>query len=56
VSPKDAVFGYRLDNGSWIGVVGMIVRREVEVGISFFAYLLDRMDAVDFLPPIWNVK
>ena len=34
----------------------MLVRREVDVGISFFAYLPDRIDAVDFLPPIWNVK
>jgi hypothetical protein len=56
VAPNDAVFGSQLDNGSWTGAVGMVVRKEVDVGVSFFAYLLDRMYAVDFLPPIWNVK
>jgi hypothetical protein len=56
VAPKVPVFGSQLDNGSWTGAVGMVVRQEVEVGISFFAYLLDRMNAVGFLPPIWNVK
>jgi hypothetical protein len=56
MAPNDAVFGSQLDNGSWTGAVGMVVRKEVDVGISFFAYLLDRMYAVDFLPPIWNVK
>jgi hypothetical protein len=56
VTLEDGVFGFRLDNGSWSGAVGMVVRKEVDVGISFFAYLVDRMDAVDFLPPIWNVK
>jgi hypothetical protein len=50
------VFGSQLDNGSWSGVVGMVFREDADVGISFFAYLLDRMDAVDFLPPIWKVR
>jgi hypothetical protein len=56
VVPKGAVFGSQLDNGSWTGAVGMVVRKDADVGISFFAYLLDRMYAVDFLPPIWKVK
>jgi hypothetical protein len=50
------VFGSRLENGSWTGGVGMMVGKEADVGISFYAYLLDRTYAVDFLPPIWNVK
>jgi hypothetical protein len=54
--PNDAVFGSQHDNGSWTGAVGMVVRKEVDVGISFFAFLLDRMYAVDYLPPIWNGK
>ncbi|XP_069696128.1 probable glutamate receptor [Periplaneta americana] len=56
VTSHDAVFGFLLDNGSWSGVVGMVLREEVDVGISFFAYLKDRIDAVSFLPPIWNVR
>ncbi|PSN40519.1 Ionotropic receptor 160 [Blattella germanica] len=53
---KDGVFGFLLENGSWNGAVGMVQREEADVGISFFAYLKDRLSAVDFLPPIWNVK
>jgi hypothetical protein len=52
--PVDETLGYRDDNGTWLGTVGALVRKEAEVAINLLAMTTERLDAVDFLPPILN--
>jgi hypothetical protein len=41
---------------SWSGILGMVVRKEVEVGINLLHFSSYRMAVVGFLPPIFNSK
>jgi hypothetical protein len=50
-SPDDS-FGVKLGNGSWNGVVGLVVRGEVHVSNSAFMYNAPRMEVVDYLDPM----
>jgi hypothetical protein len=50
------MLGYKDENGTWHGLVDELVKRRAEVGINILALTSDRMDAVDFLPPILNDK
>jgi hypothetical protein len=34
----------------------MIARDEVEFGLSLFSFVQERMDVIDYLPPILNPK
>ncbi|XP_021925047.1 glutamate receptor ionotropic, delta-1-like [Zootermopsis nevadensis] len=51
-TPKDDSFGVKLDNGSWNGVVGMVVGGGVHVSNAAFMYNAPRMRAVDYLDPM----
>jgi hypothetical protein len=42
----------KLDNGSWDGIVGMVLRGEVHVSNAAFMYTVDRLEAVDYFSPI----
>jgi hypothetical protein len=48
----DETFGVKLENGSWNGVVGLVVRGEVHVSNSAFMYNAPRMEVVDYLDPM----
>jgi hypothetical protein len=45
----DNNFGVKLGNGSWNGVMGLVVRGEVHVSNSAFMYNAPRMEVVDYL-------
>jgi hypothetical protein len=51
-TPPDDSFGVKLENGSWNGVVGMVVRGEVHISNAAFMYNVPRMEALDYLDPM----
>ncbi|XP_069945068.1 probable glutamate receptor [Cherax quadricarinatus] len=52
VRPPDRVWGVRLNNGSWTGMMGMVVREEVSIGAGPFIIDRWRAEAVDFTVPM----
>ncbi|XP_045130698.1 glutamate receptor ionotropic, delta-1-like [Portunus trituberculatus] len=48
VSPPDAVWGSQLPNGSWTGMIGQVVRQEVDLALGPFGMIYSRTKAVDF--------
>ncbi|XP_069945070.1 probable glutamate receptor [Cherax quadricarinatus] len=52
VRPPDGVWGLRLSNGSWSGMMGMVVRKEVSIGAGPFMIDRWRAEAVDFTVPM----
>jgi hypothetical protein len=56
VIPADGAYGIRSENGTWSGAVGLIATDKVELGISLFSCTAERMDVVQYLPPILNSK
>lgn len=56
VVPPDGAYGFRDANGTWNGVVGMVATDEVEFGLSLFSFVKERMDVIDYLPPILSQK
>jgi len=55
-SEYEGGYGGRDENGSWDGVIGMIVDRQAEVGLNVLDYDNIRTEAVDYFPPLWNLK
>ncbi|XP_069945066.1 uncharacterized protein [Cherax quadricarinatus] len=53
VRPPDGVWGVRLSNGSWTGMLGMVVREEVSIGAGPFMIDTYRSEVVDFTVPIF---
>ncbi|KAF0312881.1 Glutamate receptor [Amphibalanus amphitrite] len=47
----EGVYGSRLENGSWTGVVGMVARGEADIAIGDISVTLERLAAVDFTYP-----
>jgi len=54
--PKNGSYGSRDEKGSWDGVIGMIMDQEAEVGLNVLDFDSIRMEAVDYFPPLWNLK
>lgn len=54
--PEEGSYGARDENGSWDGVIGMIVGKEADVGLNVLDFESIRLDVVDFFPPLWNLK
>ncbi|XP_053626541.1 probable glutamate receptor [Cherax quadricarinatus] len=52
VRPPDGVWGVKLKNGSWSGMVGMVMREEVSIGAGPFMVDRWRAEVVDFTVPI----
>nr|XP_053636697.1 probable glutamate receptor [Cherax quadricarinatus] len=52
VRPSDELWGVKLGNGSWSGMVGMVMRKEVEIGVGPFSIHISRTEVVDFTVPI----
>jgi hypothetical protein len=50
-SPDDT-FGVKLSNGSWNGVVGLVVRGDVHISNSAFMYNGPRLEVLDYLDPM----
>ena len=55
-APMSGYYGSIDENGAWDGVIGMIVDQQAEVGLNVLDYDSIRLDAVDFFPPLWNLK
>ncbi|KAK6182270.1 hypothetical protein SNE40_009990 [Patella caerulea] len=52
VQPKDQIYGHKV-NGTWRGLVGLLVRHEVDMVLADIADASDRREVVDFIyPPI----
>ncbi|XP_069190854.1 probable glutamate receptor [Procambarus clarkii] len=51
VRPPDRYWGNRLQNGSWSGMVGMVMRQEVNLAVGPFMFLGERTGVVDFTVP-----
>jgi hypothetical protein len=54
--PEDNSYGSDDGNVSWSGILGMVIKNEVDVGINVFQFASHRMTAVGFLPPIFSSK
>ncbi|XP_037093709.1 glutamate receptor ionotropic, kainate 4-like [Pollicipes pollicipes] len=48
---NDGLFGARMPNGSWTGVIGMIVRGEADLAVGDISVTLEREAAVDYTYP-----
>jgi hypothetical protein len=54
--PYDGSYGARDSNGTWDGVIGSIVANQADVGLNVLDFETSRLDAVDYFPPLWNLK
>ncbi|XP_063217656.1 probable glutamate receptor [Bacillus rossius redtenbacheri] len=52
VTVPDGAYGQRKPDGSWNGVVGMVMRREVDVGLAPLTMTKSRAEVVDFAIPL----
>nr|CAD7463067.1 unnamed protein product [Timema tahoe] len=52
VIPEDEAYGQSMSDGGWNGVVGMVMRQEVDVGVAPITMSLDRNDVIDFTIPL----
>jgi hypothetical protein len=52
----DGSSGAQLKNGSWAGVIGMMVRGEVQVADISLVATPERESAVDFTSPLTDIK
>nr|CAD7198224.1 unnamed protein product [Timema douglasi] len=52
VIPEDEAYGQPMSDGGWNGVVGMVMRQEVDVGVAPITMSLDRNDVIDFTIPL----
>ncbi|XP_063885594.1 glutamate receptor-like [Scylla paramamosain] len=50
----DRTFGTKLPNGSWTGLMGMIVREETDFGLGPFSLSPVRVAAADHTVPMWT--
>ncbi|KAL8573220.1 hypothetical protein ACOMHN_036205 [Nucella lapillus] len=48
IEPPDARFGYEDEDGNWSGMVGMLIRGELDMAVGPFSITPDRMAVVDF--------
>nr|XP_053630360.1 glutamate receptor U1-like [Cherax quadricarinatus] len=52
VQPPDGIWGVRLKNGTWTGMLGMVMREEVGIGAGPFSIDENRALVVDYTAPI----
>ncbi|XP_069190901.1 probable glutamate receptor [Procambarus clarkii] len=53
VRPGDGVWGARRWDGTWSGMMGMVMREEASIGVGPFILSEDRAEVVDFTVPIF---
>jgi hypothetical protein len=56
IKSVDGSSGAQLKDGSWTGVVGMILRREVQIGDIQLVMTPERESVVDFTVPLTNIR
>ncbi|PSN50309.1 Ionotropic receptor 135, partial [Blattella germanica] len=54
--PSDGAYGGKLENGSWSGVIGMLMSKEVDASSVAFEMTADRAQVVDFTLPLYNIR
>ncbi|XP_042233761.1 glutamate receptor-like, partial [Homarus americanus] len=52
VRPPDGSWGKRYKNGSWSGMVGMVVRKEADIGAGPFSVSGTRAHVIDYTTPM----
>jgi hypothetical protein len=52
--PKENAYGKLLKNGSWVGVMGLMARNEVDVTAVELTMEPMRSDVVDYIAPLAN--
>jgi hypothetical protein len=55
-TPEENSYGSQEANMSWSGILGMVVKKEVEVVINILELSSHRMEVVEFLPPFFTSK
>lgn len=50
------VWGKQLKNGSHIGMIGALQRKEIDMGLSPTFYKDERIGVLDFLAPTFTLK
>jgi hypothetical protein len=55
-TPEENSYGSEEGNMSWSGILGMVVKKEVEVVINMLELASHRMEIVEFLPPFSTSK
>ncbi|XP_045612759.2 probable glutamate receptor [Procambarus clarkii] len=50
--PPDGSWGIKRNDGTWSGMMGMVIRQEVDVAVGFFGISGVRAEVVDFTEPI----
>jgi ABC-type amino acid transport substrate-binding protein len=53
---REKNWGSVMRNGSWNGLVGMLTRHEVDVATANLIVTPERVDVVDFLAPILDIR
>jgi hypothetical protein len=54
--PKDESYGSKNVDGTWSGVIGIVVSKRAILGLNIFAFSTERMDVIDFLNPIFTSR
>ncbi|XP_071524147.1 glutamate receptor ionotropic, delta-2-like [Panulirus ornatus] len=52
VRPPDGAWGAKQADGSWTGMVGMVKRKEIDIGLGPFGVTAVRAEVVDYTRPI----
>ncbi|XP_067131590.1 uncharacterized protein [Centruroides vittatus] len=52
VQPIESIFGKKLENGTWNGLIGRIHRKEVDIGLPYAYITYNRSQAVEYLTPL----
>jgi hypothetical protein len=53
---ENGSLGYIDENGTWYGLVRVIVKKQADVGINVLGMNDERLDVVHYLPPILSDK
>ncbi|XP_076314972.1 glutamate receptor ionotropic, delta-2-like [Tachypleus tridentatus] len=54
VEPYDGQWGKNLDNGTWNGMIGMVIRKEVDLAASSITMMDKRETVIDFTVPFFQ--
>ena len=52
VPSSDGLWGAMLENGSYNGLVGMLQRNEIDIGLASFIFTSLRFEAIGYLRPL----
>ena len=54
--PEDNTFGFLSENGTWSGLMGTLVNQQADVALTLMVMSESRLNALNFLPPLWELK